>query len=304
MYAIRSYYVSFQGYARGADGSALQNEPNLEVRFTIFSSDENNPAFIETQTLSTDEYGVFHAVIGSVNSNAFNSINFSGDDYSIKVEVMDAGAYQQVARQSLLAVPYAKASEKANEATMALNGCPPGSIMPFAGSEVPTGWLLCDGSAKSRTTYAALYAAIGQAWGPGNGSSTFHLPDLRGQFLRGVANGQGTDPNRGSRYAKNSGGNTGDKVGTYQNDATAMPDNKFTTATSGNHRHGYDDIYFTENGGNDGKWGSNSSDRDNRYQVTREANNMDYSGNHTHTINGGDNESRPTNAYVNYIIKY
>lgn len=62
---------------------------------------------------------------------------------------------------------------------------PPGSLMAYAASSAPTGWLLCDGSAVSRTTYATLYGVIGTTWGTGDGSTTFNVPDLRGQFVRG-----------------------------------------------------------------------------------------------------------------------
>lgn len=61
---------------------------------------------------------------------------------------------------------------------------PPGSILAFAGATAPAGYLLCDGSTVSRTTYPALFAAISTAYGSPDGS-TFKLPDLRGQFLRG-----------------------------------------------------------------------------------------------------------------------
>ena len=56
---------------------------------------------------------------------------------------------------------------------------PVGSIMPYAGATAPTGWLLADGSAVSRTTYAALYAVIGTTYGVGNGSTTFNVPNLK-----------------------------------------------------------------------------------------------------------------------------
>jgi microcystin-dependent protein len=59
---------------------------------------------------------------------------------------------------------------------------PPGVFVPFLGASVPDGWLLCDGSAVSRVTYSDLFAAIGTAGGPGDGSTTFNLPDLRGRI--------------------------------------------------------------------------------------------------------------------------
>lgn len=62
---------------------------------------------------------------------------------------------------------------------------PPGTIAPFSGETIPDGWKLCDGSAISRTTYSSLFATIGTSHGQGDGSTTFNLPDYRGQFLRG-----------------------------------------------------------------------------------------------------------------------
>lgn len=64
---------------------------------------------------------------------------------------------------------------------------PAGIIMPFAGTSAPEGYLMCDGSAVSRTTYATLYAVIGDTFGAGDGSSTFNLPDLGGRVPLGVS---------------------------------------------------------------------------------------------------------------------
>ena len=99
---------------------------------------------------------------------------------------------------------------------------PAGIILPYGGDGLgspPTGFLFCDGSAVSRTTYAILYAVIGDRWGEGDGSTTFHLPDGRGEHLRGVDHGQGNDPDAASRTASATGGATGDAVGTKQLDA-------------------------------------------------------------------------------------
>ena len=71
-----------------------------------------------------------------------------------------------------------------------------GAVMAFAMSTSPTGWLETDGTAVSRTTYADLFAAIGTAYGVGDGSTTFNLPDLRGEFIRGWDNGRGVDSGR------------------------------------------------------------------------------------------------------------
>lgn len=71
-----------------------------------------------------------------------------------------------------------------------------GGILTRAVGAVPAGALECDGSIISRTTYAALYAVIGDAYGAGDGSTTFSIPDFRGAFLRGWDNGRGIDPAR------------------------------------------------------------------------------------------------------------
>ena len=73
---------------------------------------------------------------------------------------------------------------------------PPGGVMAFAGAVAPTGYLECDGAAVDRTTYADLFAVIGTTFGSGNGSTTFNVPDLRGEFVRGWDNGRGFDAGR------------------------------------------------------------------------------------------------------------
>lgn len=78
----------------------------------------------------------------------------------------------------------------------AVSGVPAGAIMDFAMKTPPTGWLVCDGSAKSRTTYADLFAAIGTQHGAGNGTTTFNVPDYRGEFRRGWDAGRGVDSGR------------------------------------------------------------------------------------------------------------
>jgi microcystin-dependent protein len=71
------------------------------------------------------------------------------------------------------------------------SGVPTGSGMPFFGSSAPSGWLLCDGSAVSRSTHSALFGIIGTSYGPGDGSTTFNLPDMRGRVAVGAGQGSG-----------------------------------------------------------------------------------------------------------------
>jgi microcystin-dependent protein len=99
---------------------------------------------------------------------------------------------------------------------------PSGSVMAFAGTAIPGGWLVCDGSAVSRTQYAGLFAAIGASNGAGDGVTTFQLPDYRGRFLRGVDQGSGRDPDAPGRTAPAGGGNSGDSVGSLEAEALAQ----------------------------------------------------------------------------------
>lgn len=71
-----------------------------------------------------------------------------------------------------------------------------GAIMHFAMSSAPAGWLKANGAAVSRTTYAALFAKIGTTFGAGDGRTTFNLPDLRGEFIRGWDDGRNVDSSR------------------------------------------------------------------------------------------------------------
>lgn len=73
---------------------------------------------------------------------------------------------------------------------------PTGAVMNFAMDTPPTGWLKCNGAAISRTTYSTLFSKIGITWGSGDGSTTFNVPDFRGEFLRGWDDSRGVDSGR------------------------------------------------------------------------------------------------------------
>jgi phage-related tail fiber protein len=77
-----------------------------------------------------------------------------------------------------------------------LSGVPTGTVIYHAANAAPSGFVKANGAALSRTTYADLFAAIGTTYGIGNGSTTFNVPDLRGEFIRGFDDGRGVDAGR------------------------------------------------------------------------------------------------------------
>lgn len=82
------------------------------------------------------------------------------------------------------------------DGTQDINATPAGTIMYFARDWAPTGWLKANGAAVSRTAYAGLFAVLGTYYGQGDGSTTFNLPDLRGEFIRSYDDRRGVDPGR------------------------------------------------------------------------------------------------------------
>lgn len=83
----------------------------------------------------------------------------------------------------------------------ATSGVPTGLMAPFGGAAAPDGWLLCDGSAVSRTTYADLFAVLGTAFGAGNGTTTFNVPDCRRRRVMGLGSGDSRGASEGEAVA-------------------------------------------------------------------------------------------------------
>lgn len=287
---------NYQAVVRDINGILLANS-NETLRISLFPGQQaSTPTWVETHAVHTDLSGSFGITVGTgvrqSNStvNNFSDINFSSAYYWMKIEILEGSTYREVSYSQLPSSPY---SEVAHNATL----FPAGMIMAFAGpaENIPAGWLLCDGSEVSRSTYSNLYNAIGVAWGTGNGSTTFNLPDLRGMFLRGVAGSDTTgDPdanNRVSRY--DNGGNTGNNVGSYQGDA--IRNITGACGTFGGESRGnlpdagalWRTLGVNKNTGSDGNgMGIRSVNIDASRVVPV----------------GSDN--RPKNVYVTYIIKY
>lgn len=118
-------------------------------------------------------------------------------------------------------------------------GMPTGAMLAFGGTVAPSGYLLCDGSAVSRATYATLFAVLGTAYGAGDGSTTFNVPDGRGRVMAGYdagnATGRLTDSESGGVSAAALGNTGGEQAHTL------------VTAELAEHLHAVDDPGHTHN---------------------------------------------------------
>jgi len=140
-----------------------------------------------------------------------------------------------------------------------------GAIMPFSFSTPPNGWLECNGAEISRAAYEKLFRKIGTIYGSGNGVSTFNIPDLRGEFIRGWDHGRGVDGGR--------------NLGSFQADEIRSHNHQLQNVKS------MDD---SNSGGHEG-----FVDGDNYYAIRNYA-----------VSNTGGNETRPRNIAMTYCIRY
>jgi microcystin-dependent protein len=212
---------------------------------------------------------------------------------------------------------------------------PTGTVLPFAGTTAPDGWLLCDGTEKSRATYAKLFAVIADTYGVGDGSTTFNVPDMRGVFPRGSGtNGTsnyggvtGHTPEGGSLAAK--GGQKTAKNGlssTASSETTSVSGNKnqlnnSTGNQSASHSHYAAQLSGQVSPGAIALAGSgwncvNTSARDSSHttssQTANHAHSFSYTGTFsaagttpaaTVTVASADSETTPASLSLNYIIK-
>lgn len=125
-----------------------------------------------------------NTVLRQLSTAAVGTVKFAADHGDVNMP--DDGNINTVASGILSAVMQLIRSNSVRE----------GAICAYARATPPPGWIECNGQAISRTTYAGLFLAIGDVFGPGDGSTTFNVPDLRGEFIRGWDHGRGADPGR------------------------------------------------------------------------------------------------------------
>jgi len=268
---------SYQAVLRDTDGSLRANE---SVVLDVELIRDSVAVYTESHSVTTNDFGVFSIIVGEgAGEETYSPAIFLSSDSSYILEtylrVSESGG-NMLSETKLLGVPIADVARVALNVRVTF---PVGAVTPFAGSndKIPEGWLLCDGTLYGRTAYPELFNVIGYSWGT-TGTDLFRVPDLRGVFLRGVSSNSSdvfADPDKNTRISRHSGGNIGNDVGSYQTD-------QFES-----HSHTNKNTFIVDGAANrygGGSWGA-------------------YSQNPAINNTGG-NETRPQNAYVNYIIKY
>lgn len=190
-------------------------------------------------------------------------------------------------------------------------GGSPGEVTWHAASTVPFGKLKANGALVSRVTYAALFAVIGTTFGAGDGATTFRLPDLRGEFVRGWDDGRGIDIGRTFGSWQDS----ENKSHTHVANADSGGAHTHSGTTDSNtHNHAIETMLYTNGGAYSGPIVLRRQSASVNYEVQYIGNSthshtvtIPASGAHTHTVtvnSSGGVESRPRNVALLACIKY
>jgi microcystin-dependent protein len=264
--------VNYQGLVYLESGSSEVNG-SFTLRFQLFDAARGGaPLWGEALDDVQVVHGQFNVVLGNgwpldgVPHGALTEV-FKRSHVYIEVGI---GAEEPIrVRQRFVAAPYAFAAQHAESA---VHGVPAGTVVPFAGGAVPYGWLPCDGAARSKTQYPALYAALRDngvcIWGEDGGH--FNLPNLGGRAVAGATGTYGPGTRRGAEK------------------------HALTVAELPSHTHEYYDKHW--NGDTQGIGADRRAVANNSLGSTART---------TGTTGGGEahNEIQPS-AVVNFIIKY
>lgn len=281
--------------------SSTTNSANAILMTTNSGTDEtitiqNNQGSSSSSILIDSEDGGIQMTVStnnaiSIENNGTVGINMTNPNDSYALDVNGTANATSIFQANALLVPT-------------------GSVMQYASSSAPTGWLICDGSAVSRTTYATLFAVISTTYGVGDGSTTFNLPDTQGKSVFGY--------NSGDSSFDAIGETGGSKTTTLTTNELPAHTHTGTTDSDGAHTHSVTDPGHTHTLSPDeavsSGVGSIVANRDEGTGTTTGSSTTGISivsdGAHTHTFttgsSGSGNSFSLLNPYIvfNYIIKY
>jgi hypothetical protein len=291
--------INYQGRLTDQSGASL-SAGMYAVQFRIWDTPTGSNLLVwaEQQNVTVQSGGFFNALLGTgtqihdaatIVTNLATS--FAGANRFLGLTLISSNGVlifspdEILPRQQLLSVPFAMLAQSVAQGSLKADNVdpqflldilqPPGSIIAFGGptNQIPLGWLLCDGRGLNSGQYSRLFGAVSKYWGSGAGTNDFNLPDLRGLFLRGVDPVGMNDPDYQLRT--NRAGVQSSNVGSTQQDALRL------------HIHTIQGGFFNGFGGGGGSGYGGAG-----------------SGGVTQNNPDGRPETRPKNAYVNYIIKY
>jgi len=284
----------------GASSPALSFDGDTDTG--IYRSAANTMGF---STAGTQRVGISNDGLDMLNALPIRFQDSSGAPFvSLKSPSSLSGNVELTLPSSVTNGAFLQTDGSGNLSFQIVAGVPTSAVFCVAVATVPTGYLECNGNAVSRTTYAALFAIIGTNYGTGDGSSTFNLPDLRGEFIRGFDNGKGTDSGRSiasSQSAQNASHNH--SISLSGTTSTASLTGSITKISETfNSGGGTASGVFTKTGG------VNAANTPSRVDTSPAAG-VDLNASHDHTFSASGtsgsqgSEARPRNIAMMYIIK-
>ena len=179
------------------DDSSIANAPaysfDNDSDTGMFRSGSNTIGFA---TAGTARVSISNAGLDMTNALPIRFQDSSGSPFvSLKSPSSLSGNVSLTLPPSIVNGGFIQTDGSGNLSFQVVAGVPSGAVFCIAVASVPSGYLECNGQSVSRTTFSALFAVIGTQYGASN-SSTFKVPDLRGEFIRGFDNGRGVDSGR------------------------------------------------------------------------------------------------------------
>lgn len=268
--------------------------------FRITDSVGTNPGYWSSGPIDIAVYqGLFSTVLSPTGVDWQNVIPY------IELSVGPQGQTPQIMlpREPITATTYSLISGSIIDGAVSqgsvapgLGLVPSGTLLAFAGTNVPLGWLLCNGASVSRSTYPNLFTAIGTTWGSLDGGS-FNLPDMRGRTAIGAGQGTGlTNRNVADTFGEEAHVLTVAEMPSHTHGVTDPGHNHSQNA----HSHSYND----PSGGGSSWGGSSSGYHSGQTGLTTATNNPATTGITLQNSGGGQaHNNMPPSAVVNYIIK-